>query len=47
MLSSYQLHDTWPEVFVVNNKNLPYEHYRHMAVCSLPQEQKDALRAWG
>jgi hypothetical protein len=39
-----KLTDTWPEIFRVNPKLLPYDHYRRIAVCSLPRKQKDEIR---
>jgi hypothetical protein len=40
-----KLGQVWPEIFLVDKKLLSYEQYRHIAVCSLPREQKDAIRA--
>jgi hypothetical protein len=40
------LANTWEEIFIVNNKLLPFEHYRHLANAALPRDRKDALRAW-
>jgi hypothetical protein len=28
--------ETWPEVFRVDHKDLPYDHCRRIAVCGLP-----------
>jgi hypothetical protein len=36
----------FPEVFNVNIKNLPYDSYRQIAVCSLPERTKIELREW-
>jgi len=41
-----KLADTWEEIFSVNTKDLPYDHYRLMAVCGLPRDRKDELRSW-
>jgi hypothetical protein len=41
-----KLADTWEEVFTVNRKILPYDHYSRMAVCSLPLADREKLRKW-
>lgn len=41
-----QVHDLWPEVFAVNRKSCAYDHYMRIAICSLPSETKEELRAW-
>lgn len=40
------LADTWPKIFSFKTKDCDYEHYRQIAVCSLPRAQKDQLREW-
>jgi hypothetical protein len=40
-----KLAGVWRGIFRVDPKDLPYDHYRRIAVCSLPREQKDAIRA--
>lgn len=46
MAHARKLHATWPEVVAVNSNFLPYDSYSQMAVCGLPRDQKDELRAW-
>jgi hypothetical protein len=41
-----RLADTWKEIFAFKSKLLPYQHYSQIAVCGLPRERKDTLRAW-
>jgi hypothetical protein len=40
------LGDTWPEIFGFETKDLPYQHYRQLAVCSLPLDGRHRLRTW-
>jgi hypothetical protein len=40
-----KLADTWPEIFRVDPK-LPYDHYRRIAICSLPLADRNPLRQW-
>lgn len=42
-----KLYDVWPDTMVSFKTNhLPYQHYRQMAVSSLPPDQKQQLRDW-
>jgi hypothetical protein len=41
-----RVYELWPEVFAVDRKNLPLDHYERLAICSLPREQKEELRTW-
>jgi SAM-dependent methyltransferase len=41
-----KLNDCWPEIFGSGTKLLPYQHYRQLAVCSLPLDEREALRGW-
>ena len=41
-----KLYALWPDVFHARTKNVSYDDYRQMAVCSLPRDQKDELRTW-
>jgi hypothetical protein len=43
--NALKLGQVWPQIFRVNPKDLPYDHYRRIAVCSLPLERKDEIRA--
>ena len=40
------VHKTWPELFSVDTKKLPYDHYRQLAVTGLPEDHRDRLRQW-
>lgn len=46
MANARKLYATWPEVVSFETNILPYQHYRQMAVCGLPRDQKNELRAW-
>jgi hypothetical protein len=39
-----KMDETWPELFAVNGKKLPYGAYSDIAVCALPRPDKDQLR---
>ena len=41
-----ELYDQRPELFRSGTQKLPYQHYRQMAVCSLPKEERDEFRTW-
>lgn len=41
-----KLHEVFDDLFRVDHKNLPYDHYRRIAVSSLEPHQKNELRAW-
>jgi hypothetical protein len=38
--------DTWPDIFGVNPKDVPYDHYRRIATSSLPKNDLARLRQW-
>lgn len=40
-----KLNQTWSELFAVDRKILPYDHYMRIAVASLPLKTKNKLRA--
>jgi hypothetical protein len=41
-----KLGHAWPEIFLAGQKDLPFDHYRRIAVCGLPQAERDQLRGW-
>jgi hypothetical protein len=40
------MEETWEGIFRFETKDLPYQHYRQLAVCGLPRTDKDRLRVW-
>jgi hypothetical protein len=46
LANAWKMEEIWEDIFNAGTKDLPYDHYRQMAVCSLPRDNKDRLRAW-